>query len=49
MVISRADTALREKERLIKDITIWNRGNDKVLNIIAIPYNKSDVFEEIMF
>lgn len=49
MVMSGTNSTLKEKERLIKDITLWNRGNDKVLNIITVPYNKSDVFEEIIF
>lgn len=48
MAILRIDTNLREKERIIKAIRNWSRGEEKVLNIVAIPYNKYDVFEDII-
>ena len=49
MVISRSDTAVKEKERLVKEILSWNRSDEKVLNIVTVPFSKCDVFEEIIF
>lgn len=49
MVISRVDTAVKEKERLVKEILSWSRSDEKVLNIVTVPFSKCDVFEEIIF
>jgi Superfamily II DNA/RNA helicase required for DNA uptake (late competence protein) len=34
---------------MTKEIFAWSRGEDKVLNIIAVPYSRCDIFEDIIF
>lgn len=49
MVTSRADTVSKEKERLVKEIINWSRSDEKVLNIVTVPYSKCDIFEELIY
>ncbi|NLZ47243.1 MAG: hypothetical protein GX895_00400 [Clostridiales bacterium] len=48
MAMLPVDTDLKEKERIIKAIRNWSRSEEKVLNIVAVPYSKYDVFEDII-
>lgn len=38
----------REKEKLSNAILNWNMGCDKLLNIISVPYNSSEIFIKII-
>jgi late competence protein required for DNA uptake (superfamily II DNA/RNA helicase) len=49
MIISRSDAAVKEREKIVKAILNWSRENDKVLNIVTTPFNKCDVFEDLIF
>ncbi|WP_163195699.1 hypothetical protein [Clostridium thermarum] len=49
MIISHSDTAVKERERIVKAILNWSRENEKALNIITVPYSKCNIFEELIF